>query len=135
MIISVGLALCLLVGVVMLYPAMREYYIAYRTNEQLLQELIAVEERNDYIRTQIAYLNTKEGISDRARERFGWAPPGEQTVNITGLEVSDSTTLLPEVVPVGSGEAPDTWWILFLDILFAIEKKSLPDLLPDPFVS
>jgi len=133
-IISSGVVLCLVISVVMLYPALRNYYLAYRVNEQLLQELTAVEERNDQIRAQIAYLNTKEGIADRARERFGWTPHGEQAVNITGLEISDSTTVLPPGVPIGSGTAPKTRWTDFLDVLFAVEEETPPEPIPDPFI-
>ena len=135
LIIGTGAVICLLICVVLLYPAAREYYVAYRVNEQLLNELIAVEDRNDQIRQQIAYLNTPEGIEDRARERFGWVPTGEQAVNITGLAVSDSTTVLPAAIPAGSGEAVTTWWTEFLDVLFAVEEEKTPEPIPDPFIS
>ncbi len=134
LIVSTGIVLCLLICVVLLYPALRNYYIAYRVNEQLLQELAAVEERNERILEQIAYLNTEQGIADRARERFGWAPEGELAVNITGLDVSDSTTVLPATIPAGSGVVPDVWWITFCDVLFAVEEEVAPEPLPDPFI-
>lgn len=133
-IISIGVLLCLIIVVVSLYPALRSYYIAYRVNEQLLQELSAVEVRNDQIRTQIASLNTKEGIADRARERFGWVPEGEQAVNITGLEVSDATTVLPATVVSGSVAAPAAWWTEFCDVLFAVQEEEAPEQIPDPFI-
>lgn len=135
LIIGVGIVICLVAIVVSLYPALQSYYVAYRVNEQLTQELIAVEARNEQIREQIAYLNTKEGIADRARERFGWVPEGEVAVNITGLEVSDSTTVLPENVAAGSVSAPDTWWTEFLDTLFAVEEEQAQEPIPDPFIS
>ena len=134
LIVITGIVLCLVISVVSLYPSLRNYYLAYRVNEQLLQELAAVEERNEQILAQIAYLNTDEGIADRARARFGWAAEGEQIVNITGLNVSDSTTVLPAVVPVGSGVAPHTWWTELLDILFAVEEDTSTDPIPDPFI-
>ena len=133
-IVSSGLLLCLVISVVMLYPALQNYYVAYRVNEQLLQELAAVEERNDQVRAQIAYLNTKEGIADRARERFGWTPHGEIAVNITGLEITDATTVLPQAVPSGSGVAPVMWWTEILDALFCIEEEQAPEPIPDPFI-
>ena len=134
MIIGVGMVLCLIIVVVSLYPALREYYIAYRINEQLIQELAAIEERNDQIREQIAYLNTEEGIADRARERFGWVAEGEQAVNITGLDVLDSTTMLPAQIMSGSVPALDTWWTDFCDVLFAIQEAPEPEPIPDPFI-
>ena len=134
MIVSSGLLLSLLISVVMLYPALQNYYIAYRVNEQLLQELISVEERNEQVRSQIAYLNTKEGIADRARERFGWTSHGETAVNITGLEITDATTVLPASVPNGSGSAPVTWWTQILDALFCIEEEPAAEPIPDPFI-
>lgn len=135
LIVSGGIVLCLLVGVVSLYPALREYYLAYRVNEQLLQELEAVKVRNDEIQGQIDYLNTQEGVADRARERYGWVREGETAVNITGLEISDATTILPETITSGSIEAPSTWWTSFLDMLFAVEEKETAEPIPDPFIS
>jgi len=132
-IVSTGVVICILITVVMLYPSLRNYYIAFRVNEQLLRELAAVEDRNDQIRAQIAYLNTDEGIADRARERFGWTPSGEEAVNITGLSITDSTTVLPAVVPEGSGVAPVSWWTQLLDALFSIDENTSPDPIPDPF--
>ncbi|MDR1358121.1 MAG: septum formation initiator family protein [Coriobacteriales bacterium] len=134
LIIGLGIVLCLVIGVLSLYPALRSYYLAWRVNEQLLQELAVVEDRNDQIRGQIAYLNTREGIADRARERFGWVPEGEQAVNITGLDVQDSTTVLPATVASGSIKAPDTWWSEFCDALFAVEEEAEAEPIPDPFI-
>lgn len=135
LIIVGGILLCLIVSVVSLYPALRSYYLAYRVNEQLLQELAVVEGRNNQIREQIAYLNTKEGIADRARERFGWVPEGERAVNITGLDITDSTTVLPASIVAGSVAAPDTWWTQILDVLFAVEEEAKTEPIPDPFIN
>lgn len=149
LIVYVGILLCLLISIVLLYPALRSYYIACRVNEQLLQEFAAVEERNQQIRDQIAYLNTPEGIADRARERFGWVPEGEQAVNITGLDVSDSTTVLPAAVAsssdytavlpatVASGfdSTTETWWTSICDVLFCVEEEQASEPIPDPFIS
>ncbi len=135
LIITLGILLCLGISAVSLYPALRSYYVAYRVNEQLLHELVAVEDRNEQIRDQIAYLNTEEGIADRARERFGWVPAGEQAVNITGLDITDSTTVLPATVAAGSVPAPETWWTNFLDSLFGVEEEQAAEPIPDPFIS
>lgn len=135
LIIGIGILLCLGIVVISLYPTLQDYYIAYRYNEKLLYELSAVEERNAGIREQIEYLNTDEGIADRARERFGWTQEGEQAVNITGLDVSDSTTVLPETVVAGSISAPENWWTRFLDALFAVEEEKPAERIPDPFIS
>lgn len=135
LIISLGILVCLIIIVLSLYPALQSYYVAYRVNEQLVQELIAVEERNEAIRSQIDYLNTKEGIADRARERFGWVPEGERAVNITGLEVLDSTTVLPENVTAGSVAAPENWFTRFCDTLFGVEEEQAAEPIPDPFIA
>ncbi|MDR2036028.1 MAG: hypothetical protein LBP91_05090 [Coriobacteriales bacterium] len=135
MMITAGIALCIVISVALLYPALRNYYLAYRVNEQLLQELSAVEERNDQILRQIAYLNTPEGIADRSRERFGWVPLGEQAVNITGLEVLDSSTQLPGSIPVNSGTMLKTWWTEFCDLIFGVEQETVADPIPDPFIT
>jgi cell division protein FtsB len=135
MIIGSGILLCFAIIVLSLYAPVKSYYLASRANERLQHEYVAVEDRNDQIRAQIAYLNTAEGIADRARERFGWVPEGEQAVNITGLEVSDSTTVLPATVASGSVDAPNTQWTDFLDALFGVEEKEVAEPVPDPFLA
>ena len=135
LIVIAGIALCLVVSGYLLYPSLREYYLAYRANEQLQQEYSDVEARNDQISQQITYLTSDEGIADRARERFGWVTPGDQVVNITGLDSTDTTAALPAEVPAGSGTAPDTWWTKFLDAIFFVQDTTTTtQQVPDPFI-
>jgi cell division protein FtsB len=131
----VGVTLCLLLTVFSLYPVVREYYVAVRTNDQLNAELLAVIDRNAKISEQIANLQTDEGIADRVREEFGWVKAGETAVNITGLAISDSTTALPPTVKSSDIAAEKTWWTNFLDTLFAVEERPTAPAIPDPFLS
>jgi len=115
------ITLFLVITVAMLYPVARNYYIAYRENSRLEAEYTAVVARNDKIQQLIDDLQTPEGIEDRAREEFGWVKQGEQAVNITGLDISDSSTSLPSVVDSNSVTIPDTWWTQFLDFIFRVK--------------
>ena len=120
----------------MLYPVLREYYIANREYELLVIEYVAILERNDKMQTQIDQLQTPEGVEDRAREQFGWVKEGERAVNITGLNISNPPLGLPPAVLSGSLMAESTWWTDFLDYIFKVDTSGeIRDLLlHDPFV-
>ena len=135
LIVGTGVAACLLVAVLALYPVLRGYYIVVRANELLNLELSAVLERNERISEQTKALNTVEGIEDRVREQFGWVHSGEDAVNIPGLQISESTTVLPAVVDAADIQLPSTWWTNFLDTLFVVQTQAEPVVIPDPFLS
>ncbi|MDR3036930.1 MAG: septum formation initiator family protein [Coriobacteriales bacterium] len=134
LIVSVVILLFLVLAAVMLYPVAREYYVAQRENDRLSAEYQAVLERNEKIRQQIDDLQTPEGIEDRAREEWGWVKQGEQAVNITGLNITDSSTGLPTAVESGSIKAPEDWWTQTLDEFFAVtppkQKPQQDDIVP-----
>ncbi|MDR2672818.1 MAG: septum formation initiator family protein [Coriobacteriales bacterium] len=135
LILVAGVCACLVITVLALYPVLREYYIVSRANEQLNAELSAVLDRNDKIAAQIKALNTVEGIENRAREQFGWVKAGEEAVNITGLNITDSTTLLPQSITPGEIKAQTSWWTDFLDTLFVVDTQESTEPIPDPFIN
>ncbi|MDR0347272.1 MAG: septum formation initiator family protein, partial [Coriobacteriales bacterium] len=124
LIVTTVIVLSLILAAVMLYPVAREYYLAKRENDRVLLEYQAVLERNTKIKQQIDELQTPEGIEDRAREEFGWVRNGEEAVNVTGLEVSESSTVLPPSVDFATIKAPEDWWTQVLDEFFGVPEAS-----------
>jgi cell division protein FtsB len=122
LIVTTIIVFSLVFAAVMLYPVAREYYLVKRENDRLVAEHQAVIERNSRIQQQIDELQTPEGIEDRAREEFGWVREGEEAVNVTGLSISESSTVLPAVVGVGSIKAPETWWTQLFDEFFGVTE-------------
>ncbi|MDR1184860.1 MAG: septum formation initiator family protein [Coriobacteriales bacterium] len=131
-VVIIGLSLAL--AVVVLYPMTREYYLAQRGKDRLNAEYEMVVDRNEKIRQQIESLQTPEGIADRAREEFGWVQDGEEAVNITGLDVFESTTALPAAVEPGTAQAPETWLTRTLDEFFEVEDFVPTDPYPNEIV-
>jgi cell division protein FtsB len=131
LIVVVVVILSLVVAAVTLYPVARDYYLAKRENDRLSAEYQAIARRNEKIQSQIDELQTPEGIEDRAREEFGWVREGEQAVNITGLDVSESSTRLPSAVEPGSVEAPENWWTQTLDEFFDVQEAEPVSPYPD----
>jgi cell division protein FtsB len=131
LIVVLVLVVGIVLAVVMLYPVAREYYVAVRNNEQLNAEYQALLERNQKIQDQIDELQTPIGIEDHAREEFGWVKEGEEAVNITGLNITDSSTKLPSAIEPGSIEAPEHWWTQTLDEFFDVEKAQRENPYPD----
>jgi cell division protein FtsB len=124
LIVVVIIGLSLVLAVVVLYPVAREYYLVMRDKDRLDAEYEAVVSRNEKIREQIKGLQTPEGIADRAREEFGWVKDGEEAVNITGLDVFESTTALPLAIEPGTIEVPETWLTQTLDTFFGVEAPA-----------
>ncbi|MCL1891042.1 MAG: septum formation initiator family protein [Coriobacteriia bacterium] len=134
LIVIAGLLFCLVFAFLTLQPVLREYYVASRAHDLQMAEYAAVLDRNEKIESQIASLETPEGIEDRAREQFGWVRKGEEVVNITGLELSDSSTVLPAAIAPGSVAAESNWWTNLLDYLFDVDTSKQASEQHDPFV-
>ena len=124
LVMSAGAAFCVLAAFAMLYPVLREYYVANREYEHLMIEYAAVLERNVKMQEQVEYLKTPEGVEDRARGQFGWVKEGERAVNITGLNLPDSSMALPPAILSGSLMAESSWWTDFLDFIFNVDTSS-----------
>jgi cell division protein FtsB len=72
-------------AVAMLYGPVRDCYVATRTNEDLQTRYEALESQNSEFTSDIARLQTREGIEDLARER-GFVGAGETSVSVQGLD-------------------------------------------------
>ncbi|MDR3052444.1 MAG: septum formation initiator family protein, partial [Coriobacteriales bacterium] len=125
LLVAAAVVLCLAAAVVLLYPVSKEYYIAMRQTDRLTAEYDAVLERNERIQEQIDALQTPEGIEDRVREQFGWVKRGELAVNITGLSLSNTSTVLPDAVLSGSVEPESDWLINMLDHFFGVDTPEV----------
>ncbi|MDR2109595.1 MAG: septum formation initiator family protein [Coriobacteriales bacterium] len=135
MVVVVGILACLAFAAVTLYPSARGFYLSTRVVDQRQIELNAVQARNEQIANQTATLQTAEGIQDRARERLGMAMNGEAAVNITGLNLTSSSTALPAEIPRDLIVAEADWWLNFLDAFFAVPEPQKPVQPEDPFQS
>ena len=109
--------------VYMLYPVARNYYTTWRENNRLEAEYQALLERNAKIEQLVEALKTPEGIEDWARQQYGWVLEGEKAVNVTGLEIRDSSRGLPSSVEPGSVDIEETWWMILLDFIFGVEEQ------------
>jgi cell division protein FtsB len=134
LVVAVGALLFLVLAAVVLFPVWRDHYVAQREYESLKAEHQAIVARNEKIQQQLKDLETPEGIEDRAREEFDWVKQGEQAVNITGLDITNSSTDLPTAVESGSIEAAEDWWTQTLDEFFGVtapeQKPQQNDIVP-----
>lgn len=111
------------VGAGILYPAARTYYITVRNNDRLDAELTAIQQRNDTIQSQIDTLSTDEGVADEARTELGWVVNGENSVTVTGIGNTTSSTTLPATVDTSTISAPTTWYSRILDRVFFVDTS------------
>lgn len=104
-----------------LYQPLAEYYGETRQLQQLEAEYAALQDYNQQLSADIAYLSTDEGIEEYARYELGWIRPDEHAVVVEGVESTvDKTQSNVEVVsiPNSSIPAPDTWYSGVLDVVF-----------------
>ena len=71
---------------VSLYFPIRDYYVAYRTNDILTRQLQLREAYNESLQSDVDQLLSTEGIEDTARENLGLVKPGETAIDIVGLD-------------------------------------------------
>lgn len=108
----------------MLAGPLRDWYIAWRTNEQLTASYDQLADENASLQSDLDYLRSREGIESEARE-LGYVEEGETRVMVTTGDSDDSssttfTTAKPEV-DITDGQP---WYLDLLDSLFGYETAS-----------
>lgn len=110
---------CIALACVVLYDPARMYYQEIREVARLQAEYDAIMARNDSLQASVDHLSTEAGIADEAREQLGWVSPGENAVNVSGLEDKESgfqaNVVSDQVKP------PETWYSSILDPFFGVE--------------
>lgn len=104
---------------VVLYDPARMYYQEIREVARLQAEYDAIVARNDSLQASVDRLSTEEGIADEARDQLGWVNPGENAVNVSGLDAKESA--FQANVVSDQVEPPETWYSPFLDPFFGVE--------------
>ena len=69
---------------VSLYFPIRDYYVAYRTNDILTRQLQLREAYNESLQSDVDQLLSTEGIENAARENLGLVMPGEKRIDVVG---------------------------------------------------
>ena len=116
-----GFALCMVLTVVFLYPSVQNYYLAVRDQAQSQAEYEALQDYYERLQSDVASLQTDEGVKTRAHDKYGWVSPGENSVMVQGVQASSGIDDEIGIVPVGSIKAPETWYSGVLDPLFGYE--------------
>lgn len=113
---------CCLVMCVSLYAPAQTYYQQVRERDRLTAEYAAISDRNDYLQSSVDYLQTDQGVEDKARSDFGLVQDGESTAAVVGVEAEDSSIFVANVA-ADSVPAPDTWYSGVLDAFFAYQPQ------------
>lgn len=118
---GVAVVACMVFACLYLYPSAKQYYLSVRECDRLQAEYDAIDQRNEAIKSEVAALETADGVADRAREELGWVKSDENAVTVRGLnDVEEESTFTANIV-AGSTEAPETWYSVWLDPLFGVE--------------
>ena len=97
---------------VMLYQPGANYYQVVRSQQ------------HSSLKSEVEYLNTKEGLEEYVREELGWVKSGEQVSSVEGLAPRDSTAKQGSITADLSNAVPTpvTWYSPVLDFIFGYNK-------------
>lgn len=87
------------------YPPLRDYYVARRTQEDLKAHYAQLKDKNGELLGDIERLQTSEGIEDEARKR-GYVNQGETGVVVEGLDGSGDSKKSNETVSAQDARKP-----------------------------
>ncbi len=87
------------------YPPLRDYYVARRTQEDLKAHYTQLKDKNGELLGDIERLQTSEGIEDEARKR-GYVNQGETGVVVEGLDGSGDSKKSNETVSSQDARKP-----------------------------
>ncbi|WP_035437890.1 septum formation initiator family protein [Atopobium sp. oral taxon 810] len=101
---------CIALAIVVLlffamYPPLRDYYVACRTQEDLKTQYAQLKDKNGELLSDIERLQTSEGIEDEARKR-GYVNQGETGVVVEGLDGSGDSKKSNETVSAQDARKP-----------------------------
>lgn len=106
-------------AIAMLYGPTRNYYVAWRSGQDLQAYYTALAEQNEALMNDVERLTSQEGIEDEARRR-GLIKEDETGVVVEGLPDDELARLLEDI------ELEDTrpWYIKALDVVFFYSRDS-----------
>jgi len=105
------------------YPVAQVQYREARERARLSAELEALKARNRRLSTEVARLQTPEGVEDYARTQLGLVKRGEHVVVVRtgdGSVLSTSTQSVPEVDSDYMAAEPVGPWTGLLDLVFGV---------------
>lgn len=110
---------CVALIAVFFYGPVADLYAASRDHDQLVLEVEALNTVADDLASDVARLQTEEGVTDEARVR-GYAPQGEYAADASELLDMDEKPKIPELSRsrVPDDDSPLT---KLLDVLFGYE--------------
>jgi hypothetical protein len=107
-----------------LYPALRLQYQTGRRVSGLEQQYDSLRKRNEQLRSQVADLQTPQGVEHEA-EKLGLAKRGEHVYVVVGGKTTTGTA-----AAAGPGTGERSAIQVILDAVFGVEEVLTPDRAP-----
>lgn len=104
------------------YPVARVQYHAVRQRAKLEAELASIKARNLRLATQVASLQTTEGVEAEARQQLGMVKRGESLGIVIDGDEKRKTSEAPRIDSDEVTSAPAGPWTAFLDAVFGVSK-------------
>ena len=110
-----------ILAVVMLYAPTRNYYVAWRSSQDLQAYYQAISEQNEALLQDVGRLTSQEGIEDEARRR-GYVYPNEEALVADGVEEEKMADPDQVEAAINSYEESLPWYVHVLDSVFGYTR-------------
>lgn len=115
---------CLIFSICFLYQPARDLYISVREQDRLQAQYEALKNTNTQLQNDIDYLQTEEGIRQRAGETLGLIQAGESIGYVAGTEIEDgrdnSAASTSSKLAYKNIKTPETWYSPFFNFIFNV---------------
>ena len=89
LLVGAFVAFCFVFSIFFLYQPARDFYISVREQDRLNAQREALQKTNQDLQYDIEYLQTEEGVKQRASDTLGLVQQGESIGYVAGTEIVD----------------------------------------------
>ncbi|MDO5329050.1 MAG: septum formation initiator family protein [Coriobacteriia bacterium] len=122
LIIFISILVTIVILCLFLYTPAKNFYTACRENDKLTAQLNAIQTANNDLSDEIEYLQTPEGVKERANQSLGLIEKGESTGVVNGTakdtKADNSAGTTSSRLAYKAVKAPVTWYSPFCDAIF-----------------
>ena len=122
--IGAFVSLCVIFSICFLYQPARDFYISVREQDRLNAQYEALKQANVDLQNEINFLQTEDGIKQRASDTLGLIQQGESIGYVAGTEIADgrdnSASSTSSKLAYKNIKTPTTWYSPFFNFIFGV---------------
>lgn len=115
---------CLIFFIAFLYQPAKNYYISVRENDKLQLQYELLCKNNEELSDDIEFLQTEDGIKQKATDSLGLIEQGESIGYVAGTDIEDGRTNLSSStsskISFKNVKSPTTWYSPIFNFIFNV---------------